>query len=54
MMGLASRSRIARSGGTLKGDLIALLGFSMGLAGFVLSIAVPILLIMVGTAGRHG
>ena len=54
MMGLVSRGRIAESGGRLKGDMIALLGSSTGLAGFVLSIALPTLLIMMGTAHGHG
>jgi hypothetical protein len=54
MMGLVSRSRIAKGEGKLKGDMLALLGLSMGLAGFVLSIALPTLLIMMGTARVHG
>jgi len=54
MMGLVSRSRIAEGQGRLKGDMLALLGLSMGLAGFVLSVAVPTLLIMMGTGGGHG
>ena len=54
MMGLVSRSRISSGEGKLKGDMLALLGLSMGLAGFVLSVAVPTLLIMMGTGGGHG
>ena len=54
MMGLVSRSRIADGEGKLKGDMLALLGSSMGLAGFVLSIALPTLLIMMGTGHGHG
>jgi hypothetical protein len=52
MMGLVSRSRIAQARGKLKGDTVALLGLSIGLAGFVLSVALPTLLIVIGTA--HG
>ena len=54
MMGLVSRSRIAEGGNKLKGDMLALLGLSTGLAGFVLSIALPTLLIMMGTGHGHG